>query len=111
MSASHATIERRRSRRYALTLPLLVKFQREAILVEKRTETRDVSVRGLYFHLEWPLDAGTAVECVLSLPEQTTHAPDAQIRCYARVVRVDHAGGRYGMAAQIERYEFLPASA
>jgi hypothetical protein len=48
---------------------------------------------------------------VLTLPQQITLAGDVNIRCYARVLRVEPSNGRRGVAARIERYEFLPASA
>jgi hypothetical protein len=33
------------------------------------------------------------------------------IRCYARVLRVEPHNGAHGIAARIERYEFLPSLA
>ena len=47
----------------------------------------------------------------LTLPQQITLAGDVHIRCYARVLRVEPHNGLRGVAARIERYEFLPASA
>lgn len=107
MSATPSSTDRRTARRYALTLPLDVKFSRDQSVVEERAQTRDVSIRGLYFHMSEPLDPGAAIECVLTLPSEVTHAQDVQIRCFARVVRVDHAAGQFGLAVRIERYEFL----
>jgi hypothetical protein len=35
-------------------------------------------------------------------------AGDVQIRCTGEVVRVEEHNGRHGIAARIEKYEFLP---
>ncbi|HUJ30657.1 MAG TPA: PilZ domain-containing protein [Candidatus Acidoferrum sp.] len=104
-------MERRSARRFSMTLPLKVRFSVDDGVTEKPGETRDVSFRGLYFLIEAVLETGTSIEFVLTLPQQITLAGDVHIRCYARVLRVEPQNGRRGIAARIERYEFLPASA
>jgi hypothetical protein len=104
-------VERRAARRFSMMLPLKVRFSAENGITEKSGETRDVSFRGLYFLIEANLESGSSIEFVLTLPQQITLAGDVHIRCYARVLRVDTQDGRNGVAAQIERYEFLPALA
>ena len=104
-------VERRGARRFSMMLPLKVRFSKDDNLLEKLGETRDVSFRGLYFTTDGGLEAGASIEFVLTLPQQITLAGDVHIRCYARVLRVDAHNGRRGVAAQIERYEFLPATA
>lgn len=104
-------VERRAARRFSMMLPLKVRFTAEDGITEKSGETRDVSFRGLYFLIEASLETGSSIEFVLTLPQQITLAGDVHIRCYARVLRVDSQNGRRGVAARIERYEFLPASA
>jgi hypothetical protein len=104
-------VERRAARRFSMMLPLKVRFSAENGITEKSGETRDVSFRGLYFLIEANLESGSSIEFVLTLPQQITLAGDVHIRCYARVLRVDTQEGRNGVAAQIERYEFLPALA
>ncbi len=104
-------VERRAARRFSMMLPVKVRFSNESGIVEKPGETRDVSFRGLYFLIEAIVEAGSSIEFVLTLPQQITLAGDVHIRCYARVLRVDAHNGRRGVAARIERYEFLPASA
>jgi hypothetical protein len=104
-------VERRAARRFSMMLPLKVRFSAENGITEKSGETRDVSFRGLYFLIEANLESGSSIEFVLTLPQQITLAGDVHIRCYARVLRVDSQEGRNGVAAQIERYEFLPALA
>jgi hypothetical protein len=104
-------VERRAARRFSMLLPLKVRFSADNGVMEKQGETRDVSFRGLYFLIEAMLEAGSSIEFVLTLPQQITLAGDVHIRCYARVLRVEPQEGRRGVAARIERYEFLPASA
>ncbi len=38
-------------------------------------------------------------------------AGDVHIRCFAEIVRVEPNDGKKGVAARINRYEFLPAAA
>jgi len=104
-------VERRAARRFTMNLPMKVRFSAESGILEKTGETRDVSFRGLYFVMEATVETGSPIEFVLTLPQQITLAGDVHIRCYARVLRVDHNRGTPGIAARIERYEFLPASA
>jgi hypothetical protein len=104
-------VERRAARRFSMSLPVKVRFSAGEGVTEKQGETRDVSFRGLYFMIEASLETGSSIEFVLTLPQQITLAGDVHIRCYARVLRVEPQNGRRGVAARIERYEFLPASA
>jgi PilZ domain len=105
-------VERRAARRFSMMLPLKVRYTAGESVTEKDGETRDVSFRGLYFLIEpGTPDTGSPIEFVLTLPQQITLAGDVHIRCYARVLRVEPHNGRRGVAARIERYEFLPASA
>jgi len=104
-------VERRAARRFSMMLPLRVRFSNGGNVTEKLGETRDVSFRGLYFLIEASVETGSSIEFVLTLPQQITLAGDVHIRCYARVLRVEPHNGRRGVAARIDRYEFLPASA
>jgi hypothetical protein len=102
-------VERRAARRFSMNLPMKVRFSADTGILEKKGETRDVSFRGLYFTMEAIVETGSPIEFVLTLPQQITLAGDVHIRCYARVLRVDQQKGTPGIAARIERYEFLPA--
>jgi hypothetical protein len=104
-------VERRAARRFSMMLPLKVRFPADDGVIEKQGETRDVSFRGLYFLIEASVETGSSIEFVLTLPQQITLAGDVHIRCYARVLRVEPHNDRRGIAARIERYEFLPVSA
>ena len=93
-----------------MALPLTVRSSGPDGDTERQGRTRDVSFRGLYFTPEGALEMGASIEFVLTLPQQITLAGDVHIRCYARVLRVEPRNGDRGVAARIDRYEFLPAT-
>jgi PilZ domain len=103
-------MERRASRRFSMSLPLTVRSEASAGIVEHTAQTRDISFRGLYFLTDTPYEAGSKIEFVLTLPKEITQAGDVRIRCYGRIVRVEARERSQGVAACIERYDFLPAS-
>jgi len=94
-----------------MTLPLKVFLGAEQSRIEHQAQTRDVSFRGLYFTIEADIHAGSTLEFILTLPREITMAGDVHIRCSAAVIRVDDFEGHRGIAARIERFEFLPVSA
>lgn len=100
--------ERRVARRFSMMLPVRLRYPDGAAVIEKDGETRDVSYRGLFFFTDAEPSAGSSIEFVLTLPQQITLAGDVHIRCYGRVLRVEPHNGRQGVAARIERHEFLP---
>jgi hypothetical protein len=103
--------DRREARRFNMTLPLRV-LPHEPHGSELTAQTRDVSYRGLYFLAETNFPVGSEIEFVITLPEQVTQSGDVNIRCLGQIVRVEPtSNGRLGIAAKIERYEFMPAAA
>jgi hypothetical protein len=103
--------ERRVARRFTMSLPLRV-LPREPRSSELRAQTRDVSYQGLYFLAEANFEVGSEIEFVITLPQQVALTGDVDIRCRGQIVRVESvSNGRMGVAAKIERYEFLPAAA
>jgi len=102
--------EKRRAKRFPMRLPVAVKAdkQKQEKLV---VETRDVSSSGVYFEFSDPLEVGAALEFLLTLPEPITKGSPVRIRCIGKVVRVDKhrpgEKGHTGVAATIERYEFV----
>jgi len=100
--------ERRVSRRFLMRLPLTVRWTDENVVGEAATESREVSSRGLYFHLPKGLKSGAPVEIVMTLPHELTQAGPVRVRCLGRVLRSSPEGsGEVGVAAAIERYEFM----
>jgi PilZ domain len=103
--------DRREARRFVLTLPVRV-LAREVSGPELKAHTRDVSYRGLYFLAEATFEKGNEIDFILTLPQQVISAGDVNIRCHGRVVRVESSdNGKMGVAAKIERYEFVPLRA
>ncbi len=102
--------DRREARRFSMSLPMRV-LPRESRSKELRANTRDVSYRGLYFISETKFDVGNPIEFVLTLPQKVSGSNEVDIRCVGQVVRIEAGNnGPMGVAARIERYEFLPAS-
>jgi hypothetical protein len=103
--------DRREARRFSMNLPVRV-LVNDANGPELKANTRDVSYRGLYFVVEAPFEKDSEIDFILTLPQQIISAGDVNIRCHGRIVRVetdDH--GKTGIAAKIEKYEFIPARA
>lgn len=101
--------EKRRARRFPIKLPILVKAD-EAKAQQKETRTCNVSSSGVYFEFASPLGVGRVLEFVLMLSAQITRGNAVRIKCMGKVVRVDQGKsgkGLLGVAATIERYEFL----
>ncbi len=104
--------DKRRARRFPATLPVAVKVEEitgEANLVH----TRNVSSSSVYFEFSSPIDIGTRLEFVLTLPEEITKGSAVRIKCVGKVARVDRSSAgaeSIGVAATIERYEFLRES-
>lgn len=92
-----------------MALPLTL-HESSAEGAEWHGETRDVSFRGLYFLADADFALGSKIEFVLTLPKEITLATDVHIHCTGLVVRVEPLDGRSGIAARIERYEFMPQS-
>jgi hypothetical protein len=100
--------ERRAARRFLMRLPLTVRWTDEAVVGEAATESREVSSRGLYFHLPKGLKSGSPVEIVMTLPHELTQAGPVRVRCLGRILRSStEYSGEVGVAAAIERYEFM----
>jgi hypothetical protein len=99
--------EQRRSQRYQLTLPItLVRGSRGDI--NRIAETRNVSSIGVYFVVSGPMEPGSLLEFVITLPEDISLAGPVRLLCKGKVTRVEpHEESLYGVAATIERYEFL----
>lgn len=103
--------DRREARRFTMTLPVRV-LARDANSPELKANTRDVSYRGLYFLSEARFESGSEIDFILTLPQQMISAGDVNIRCHGKVVRVESSdNGRMGIAAKIDRYEFVPVRA
>jgi len=103
--------ERREARRFTMSLPMRV-LAHNHHQPELSVSTRDVSYRGLYFLAEAKFEIGSEIEFVITLPRQSAQSSEVNIRCCGTVVRVEPTlNGRTGIAAKIDKYEFLSAAA
>jgi hypothetical protein len=95
--------DRRSSRRFLLKLPLTIRWNNDGVVHNASTESQDVSICGLYFHLPRELKSGLSVEIVMTLPNGMTALT------HGRILRSspEHSGN-VGVAAAIERFEPLP---
>ncbi len=102
--------EKRATRRFALRLPVSVKYGDEA--EEHAAQTRDVSARGICFYVDSAIQAGAAIDFTLTLPPEITLTESIRVRCKGRVVRVEggNPAGKMAVSAVIEEYEFLAES-
>lgn len=100
--------ERRSTRRFQMRLPLKVRWTSDASVGEAASETKEVSSRGIYFCLPKELKHGAPIEIVMTLPHEVTLAGPVRVRCLGHVVRTEaNPAQGIGVAAAIERYEFL----
>jgi c-di-GMP-binding flagellar brake protein YcgR len=103
--------ERRGTRRYDLSLPIVVKMPAERVLSTQNGKTRDISTRGLYFVIDQNLEAGSELDITLTLPAEITQGREVFVRASGKVVRVEpkmeEGTSRLGVAAVIERYDII----
>ena len=100
--------ERRAAQRFRIKLPMTVRWTNGTAIGEARTESKDVSSRGVYFFLPRDVKSGSPVEIILTLPHEITLAGPVRVRCLGRVQRAENGEeGSSGVVAEIERYEFL----
>jgi PilZ domain-containing protein len=107
--------DRRTARRYGLALPVKMEQQEPAPRPEPFGCTREISRSGLYFTADAAPAPGSMVSLTLTLPGTLTGGEGVLVEVMARIVRIEPAeataDGRIGVAARIERYEIVRASA
>lgn len=98
--------ERRGTRRFSLRLPVAVMLPDHFGPIN--AETKDVSARGVYFYVPDPVEEGSSLEFLLTLPPEITLTDSIQVRCRGRAIRVESdEPGKTGVAAIIDDYQFL----
>jgi hypothetical protein len=76
--------------------------------MELRTESENLSQRGVFFAIDLALGKGTALDLLVEIPEAVTGMPTAQWLCTGHVVRVVPVGsprGAHGVGVQFDFYE------
>jgi Tfp pilus assembly protein PilZ len=99
--------DRRLSRRHSLRAALRIRIRRSTA-AESRTESENLSQRGVFFATNLPLNKGAAVDLLVEMPEEITGVPPAQWLCTGHVVRVvpvNAPGGVNGVGVQFDFYE------
>ncbi len=106
--------DRRTAQRFDMELPVELREPGPSGPVATATRTKDISYRGLYFELDREFDINSPIDVILTLPKEMTTTNEVRIHCVGRVVRVDHRTtggladmGRVGVAAVIDRWDFL----
>ena len=102
--------ERRRAPRFELHLPVTIRWKDGSETREAISICKDVSSNGIYFDLRGGIQEGTPVEVEMTLPNQITLAGPVRVRCFGRIQRCEITGETAGLAAAIEKYEFLPGT-
>lgn len=97
--------ERRGTRRFTLRLPVAVQLPNHDQPLE--AQTKDVSARGVFFTVSEPVEEGTPLEFMLTLPPEITLTESIRVRCRGRAIRVEANGAKTGVAAIIDDYQFL----
>jgi hypothetical protein len=100
--------ERRRSKRFQIEIPVIVKAQDGT---ERKCTTKDLSTGGVFFHCDLKLVQDSPIQLVMILPPEITGGQKHQwICCSGRVARVqkDLSGGQHGVAVKVERLAVLP---
>jgi PilZ domain len=101
-------MERRLNQRFHIRLPMTVRWTSGTGVGELKTESKNVSSRGVYFYLPKQVKSGSPVEILLTLPHEITLAGPVRVRCLGRVSRSEEKDpGNVGIVAEIERYEFV----
>jgi hypothetical protein len=107
--------ERRTTRRYDLSLPVIIRVPAERASDRQEGKTRDVSTRGLYFVIERELQSGSELDITMTLPAEITRGSEVFVRAMGKVIRVEQrtedGNARLGVAAVIERYDIIRGEA
>jgi len=103
--------ERRTTRRYDLSLPIIIRGPAHRALDPQQGKTRDISTRGLYFVVDQRMDYGSQLDMTLTLPSEVTRGSEVFVRALGRVIRVEQriedGSAPMGVGAVIERYDII----
>lgn len=109
------TTERRTTRRYDLSLPVIIRVPAEKTQDLQQGKTRDISTRGLYFVMDQNLEAGSELDLTMTLPSEVTQGSEVFVRALGKVVRIEQrmedGNPRMGVAAVIQRYDIIRGEA
>jgi hypothetical protein len=99
-------MEQRKAQRFELKLPLEL-IRKGSQSLSEYGETRNLSSVGVLFAADAPLRIGEAVEYMITLPSMPSNGNGngkVRLHCLGKVVRMS---AETGIAATLERYEFV----
>ena len=99
-------LERRAAQRFDFQIPVNIRMTGTEL--EGYGFTQDLSGRGVFFYTDFLLAEGDAVELTLVMPSEITLSETSRVRCRAKVLRVIPVEQKFGVAAKLEGYEYLP---
>ena len=99
---------RRRSTRFPLEFPALLRWQVGRLVHTVRTNTKNISRSGLYILMKKDQQPASRVEFEVELPPSSTGGNGALLRGKGHLIRREDLSNQVsGVAAAIERYEFI----
>jgi c-di-GMP-binding flagellar brake protein YcgR len=99
--------DKRARSRIRVDVPVFIKTKQDATQVS--AVTRDLSATGVFLYTEKRIEQGSKLEVVLILPAELGLGEKQWACCQASVVRVEEGGGgKFGVAATIDRLDLLP---
>jgi len=102
---------RRRSTRFPLEFPALLRWQSGRLVHTVKTNTKNISRSGLYILMKREQQPSSRVEFEVELPPSASGEPGALLRGKGHLIRREDLGNQVsGVAAAIERYEFITTS-
>ena len=102
------SVDRRIDPRVNVRVPLRFRILNGSESAEQSADAENISQRGIYFTTAVPMKVGMPLEVSLQMPQQLTGKSTSDVKCVARVVRVQansHLNGKAGVGVDIERYE------
>jgi hypothetical protein len=99
-------LERRAAQRFDFQIPVNIRMTGTEL--EGYGFTQDLSGRGVFFYTDFLLAEGDVVELTLVMPSEVTLSETSRVRCRAKVLRVIPVEQKFGVAAKLEGYEYLP---
>src|SRR5580698_8892847 len=106
-TTSGMSSDRRSGQRIPVRVPVKVRHEGG----EQPGLTRDLSSTGIFLYSEAGMKAGSKLELVIMLPPGLGFGPGGWTLCQASVVRVEESDGKgkgMGIAATLDRIEWLP---
>jgi hypothetical protein len=103
--------ESRRSTRFPLEFPALLRWQVGRLVHTVKTSTKNISRSGLYILMGGDQQPGSRVEFEVELPPTSPGESGAVLRGKGHLIRREDLGNQIsGVAAAIERYEMITTS-